>query len=341
MNIKFLLSVLAATLTANQALACASCGCSLNTDYGTQGMSNAGGWTLDLRYDYAHQNQLRAGAGTVSPTTAAATTNAVTGLPAEVEGFTKNTYLTASLDYNDGDQWGLTAHVPYVQRDHMTYGTDPFGSQAQGDYTSKTHGLGDVKLIARYFGWADERDWGIQFGIKLPTGRFDATDVTGATPVDPGLQLGTKTTDLIFGAYKFGQLAQTSDWGYFVNGQIQRATHSSNMPANLANLTPSAAGTTYRPGNALNLNLGINYHGWEQWTPTLQLNYIDKRADGGSAGDAWATGGKLLYLTPGAMVDLTEQTQLLVNVQLPVYQQVNGIQLAPKYIASVGLRIGF
>ena len=339
MNIKFLLAVLVTAFTANSAFACASCGCSLNTDYGTQGMSNAGGWTLDLRYDYVNQNQLRAGKGQISTIATAATTNTVTGLPAEVEGFTKNKYLTASLDYNDGDQWGLTVHVPYIQRDHMTYGTDPNGPNAQGDYTSKTSGLGDVKLIARYFGWADEKDWGVQFGIKLPTGRFDRTDTTGTTPVDPGLQLGTKTTDLIFGAYKFGQLTGASEWGYFVNGQIQRATNSSNIPDNLVAIT-SAPGT-YRPGNSLNLNLGFNYHGWEQWTPTLQFNYIYKQADGGSAGDTWATGGKLLYLTPGAIVNMTEQMQLLANVQLPIYQNVNGIQLVPKYIASVGVRIGF
>ncbi len=339
MNTKFLWTVLATTLTANSAFACASCGCSLNTDYGTQGMSNAGGWTLDLRYDYVNQNQLRAGTGKISTTAAAATTNTATGLPAEVEGFTKNKYLTASLDYNDGDQWGLTVHVPYIQRDHMTYGTDPDGPNAQGDYTSKTRGLGDVKLIARYFGWADEKDWGVQFGIKLPTGRFDSTDTTGATAVDPGLQLGSKTTDLIFGAYKFGQFAGTSDWGYFMNGQIQRATNSSNIPDHLVAIT--GAPGTYRPGNSLNLNLGFNYHGWEQWTPTLQLNYIDKQADGGSAGDSWATGGKLLYLTPGAIVNMTEQMKLLANVQLPIYQNVNGIQLVPKYIASVGVRVGF
>jgi len=341
MSIKFVSILLATTLAANKAFACASCGCSLNTDYGTQGMSNAGGWTLDLRYDYVNQNQLSAGTGKISNATAAATTNPATGNPAEVEGYTKNRYLTASLDYNDGDQWGLTVHVPYIQRDHMTYGTDPYGLNPQGAYSSKTSGLGDVKLIARYFGWADEKDWGVQAGIKLPTGRFDATDTTGATPVDPGLQLGSKTTDLILGVYKFGALAGANDWGYFVNGQIQHATRSSYMPDSLVNLNPPGSGTTYRPGNAVNLNLGFSYHGWESWTPMLQLNYIHKQAAGGSAGDTWATGGNLLYLTPGAVVNMTEQTKLLMNVQLPVYQHVNGIQLTPKFIASAGLRFSF
>jgi hypothetical protein len=123
-----------------------------------------------------------------------------------------------------------------------------------------------------------------------------------------------------------------------LNVQFQRALNNSQIPANLVNLGETG---TYHPGNALHWNIGFNYHGFEQWTPTLQFNYLSKKADGGTAGDTWATGGRLLYVTPGAMVNLNDQTKLLLNLQLPLYQNVNGIQLAPKYIASVGVRMGF
>ena len=320
-------------LAAAHTWACASCGCSLNTDYGSQGMGNNGGWTLDLRYDRVNQNQLRSGTQSISAANASRVTNAVTGGPAEVEVYTLNRYVTASLDYNDGEQWGLTTWLPVVSRQHMTGGAD-----GDGAYTSKDHGVGDIKLIGRYFGWAEMRDWGLQWGLKLPTGRFNATDVTGTTPVDPGLQLGSKTTDWIVGAYKFGSLWNTEDWGYFLNVQYQRAMNQSHIPANLVHLGESG---TYRPGNAWHANIGFNYHGFEQWTPTIQFNYLNKKADGGSAGDSWATGGQLWYVTPGAMVNLNDQIKVLLNLQLPLHQQINGIQLTPKYIASVGVRIGF
>jgi hypothetical protein len=213
-----------------------------------------------------------------------------------------------------------------------------YGAGGAGDYTSNDSGLGDVKLIGRYFGWAESRDWGLQVGLKLPTGRFNATDISGGTPVDPGLQLGSKTTDAVVGAYKFGPLAHTEDWGYFVNVQFQWALNHSHIPSNLASLGESG---TYRPGNATHWSVGFNYHGFEQWTPTLQFNHLNKKADGGTAGDAWATGGRLWYVTPGAVVNLNDQTKLLLNLQLPLYQNVNGIQLTPKYIASVGVRMGF
>ena len=54
-----------------QVLACASCGCSLNADWGTQGLSTQAGWSLDLRYDYLNQNQLWSGTNKISPVVAA------------------------------------------------------------------------------------------------------------------------------------------------------------------------------------------------------------------------------------------------------------------------------
>ena len=325
------------------ALACASCGCSLNTDYASQGMGNAPGWTVDLRYDYLNQNQLRSGTGTISPSAAAATPTA-SGF-AEVEGFTANRYITASADYNNGDQWGVTISVPYIIRDHMTFGQSDDGvtiDPANG-YTSHASGVGDIKVTARYFGWAQERDWGIQFGLKLPTGNNAQTALmngsTTLTAVDPGLQLGTGTTDLIVGAYKFGHLEGTDNWGYFTSFQYQSALNSSNAPSAIVNV--SGTGGDYRPGNSLTVNAGFNYHGFAQWTPTLQFNYINKQTDSGSMADTFSTGGTLLYVTPGAVYRVNDQASLYTNVQVPLYQNLDGIQLAPKYIASVGVRYHF
>jgi len=157
------------------AFACASCGCSLNTDIGTQGMGMTPGWSLDLRYDTLNQNKLRYGTKGISPSQAANTTNGATGAPAEVEGYTQNNYITASLDYNDGENWGLTTVVPFMMRNHMTYGAnsdDGTGGFPTGEngYSSKGSGIGDIKLIGRYFGFSEQKDWGLQFGMKLPTG---------------------------------------------------------------------------------------------------------------------------------------------------------------------------
>jgi hypothetical protein len=348
MKMKLILTALIAVSASVNVLACASCGCSLNTDYGTQGMGSSEGWTFDLRYDYLNQNQLRSGKNTISNATAVRTTNTAIGGYAEVEGFTTNRYLTAGVDYNNGNSWGVQLSAPYIQRNHMTYGVDdgsgngwPTGSSG---YRSNASGIGDVKVIGRYFGWAADKDWGIQFGLKLPTGGRDQVGTApdaSSTAVDPGLQLGTGTTDLILGVYKFDHLGQSHDWGYFTSLQIQHALKSSTTPTNLSVTTNGSYAGTYQPGDSLNLNFGFNYHGWESWIPTVQINYANKRTDSGTVADTYATGGQLIYLTPGAIFKVSEQASVYTNVQLPLYQNLNGIQLAPEFIASVGVRFTF
>jgi len=321
-----------AVIPTGAALACASCGCSLNSDWSAQGLSSTASWSLDLRYDYLNQNQLRSGTGSISPAAAAAAVNTQTNAAAEVEQYTRNNYLTATVDYNNGNSWGLSVIVPYIDRAHGTLGAGSDGytfNATNGAYVSSASGLGDVRLLGRFFGFSEQKNFGVQLGIKLPTGQKSQFSNGGNfQAVDPGLQLGTGTTDLIAGAYYFDNLS--ADWEYFTQGSIQTALNSSTM----------AAGS-YKPGNSLNLSLGLRYQGLESIIPTLQLNARYAKADSGLAADTYATGGKLVYLTPGAIVPLTDKVSAYANLQLPIYENVNGIQLAPKYVFSVGARFAF
>jgi hypothetical protein len=323
---------LAAALPSSAVFACASCGCSINSDWSAQGLSSTSGWSMDLRYDVLNQNKLRSGTHSISATDAASATNTATGDPAEVEQYTNNHYLTATVDYSNGNTWGVSLSLPYINRAHSTLGVDSDGTTfdpANGAYTSSAAGLGDVRVIGRYFGFSERQNFGLQFGLKLPTGKKNqlANDGSG-TAVDPGLQLGTGTTDLILGAYYFDRLSD--DWGYFTQGNFQAALNHSTMDAG-----------SYKPGNNLNVSIGARYTGFRAFTPTVQLNARYAKRDSGDAADTFATGGKLVYLTLGAIVPATDKIAPYVNVQVPVYQNVNGIQLTPKYIASVGVRVAF
>ncbi len=329
-----LMLALAISLPSGAAFACASCGCTLNSDFGTQGLSTASGWSLDVRYDTLNQNQLRTGTGTISATNAANVINPTSGDPAEVEKFTNNKYLTTTLDYNDGRAWGVSVAVPFINRTHSTLGVGGDGSSPDPTtgYDSSASGMGDLRVIGRYYGFSAERNFGILLGLKLPTGNTSQTSVAadGSSPVDvdPGLQLGTGTTDAIIGAYYFDNLNE--NWDYHVQGQFQSALNSSNM----------AAGS-YRPGNSVNVTGGLRYHGFESFTPTMQLNVRHVNVDSGEAADTYATGGTLVYFTPGVIVPVTATLSVYSNLQIPVYQKVNGIQLAPISIFSIGARLAF
>ena len=149
---------LAIALPSSGAFACASCGCNINSDWSTQGLSSASGWSLDLRYDVLNQNKLRAGSHSISPTAASSAVNTAIGDPAEVEQYTRNHYVTAILDYSDGNAWGASLSLPYINRKHSTLGVGSDGTTfdpANGAYTSLASGLGDVRLVGRYFGWSE------------------------------------------------------------------------------------------------------------------------------------------------------------------------------------------
>lgn len=49
--------------------ACSSCGCTLNSDWSSQGYSVSSGFRVDLREDYYDQAQLRSGTNSVARNT--------------------------------------------------------------------------------------------------------------------------------------------------------------------------------------------------------------------------------------------------------------------------------
>ena len=314
---KLLKTMTAAALLAvsTSALACASCGCSLSSDWESQGLSSGAGLRFDLRYDAVNQSQVRSGVSSVSQWPVAGH---------EQEQYTHNRYVTASIDYSADTDWGVNLQLPMVLRDHATNGFAFDGSDAG---TSSTQSLGDAKVIGRYQGFSPERNFGVQFGLKLPTGSYTQNFSAGALagqPLDRGLQPGSGTTDVILGAYFFAPM--TLDWDYFVQTLAQ---------------VPLASREGYKPGNALNVNVGWRYLGFDKWVPQLQVNVRASRRDSGVNASPDDTGGRTVYVSPGATYPVTETVKVYGFVQVPVYQHLNGYQLAPKITYSVGTRFEF
>jgi hypothetical protein len=101
-------------LSSSEVSACASCGCTLSSDWASQQFSYTPGLKLDLRYDYLDQNQLRSGSRAISPDAASQIVN--NGNPQEVEKYTRNDYLTLGIDYSASRDWGVNVQVPYIDR---------------------------------------------------------------------------------------------------------------------------------------------------------------------------------------------------------------------------------
>ena len=314
-KIRYLIAGLA-LLAPVSALACSSCGCTLSPDWENQGLSSSPGWRVDLRYDYINQNQLRHGSGTASKADIA--TALANGSVAETEQATANRYYTLGVDYSPNRIWGFNLQVPYIDRNHSTLGA----GDSENTY-SHTQSLGDIKFIARYQGFSPDGDIGIQLGLKLPTGKRDYNFSSGpqaGMSLDRSLQPGSGSTDLILGVHHYGTLNRNWDW--FAQGVFQTAIKTLNG---------------YRPGNALNLNTGVRYMAFDNIVPQLQINAQTRQRDTGASADPANTGGNLVYLSPGITVTLNKSTKIYSLIQVPVYQYVEGLQLAPRWNASVGL----
>jgi hypothetical protein len=303
--------------------ACASCGCTLSAD-AAMGYSALPGWRLSVEYDYVNQDQLRSG------------THAVSGVPdgTELEHQTINQYVTTGVSYSPNSSWNLTLLLPYVIRSHSTYGTFDSTQPLPELSRSFSSSLGDIKLIGSYQGLFPTNNLGIQFGVKLPTGKYGtAVDFysgpNAGTPLDASLQPGTGSTDVIVGAYYYRAISQNFD--AFINGQFQAAVkHHMDQPGN-----------DYRPGNSTTLSFGLRYEGDPRWVPQLQVNLLHKSPDQGALADVQNTAGNVAYLSPGLTAQLSPSLHLFAFAQLPFYSNLYGIQLFPRWTGSVGVTYGF
>ena len=324
------------TLSAD-ALACATCGCTVDSD-AAMGYSSDAGWRLNLEYAYIDQDELRTG-------TRGATPADVVNRPfdpalggGEIEQDTINRYINLGLTYRPNAEWAADLLLPYVIRGHSTFGVQPQPyspaeiAPDQLSYTDLSR-LGDVKLIGSYQGILPTRNLGLQLGVKLPTGAYgtDVRFLTGpnkGTPLDASLQPGTGSTDIIAGVYYFQPISQ--DFDAFATGTFQSAiAHQQKQPGN-----------DFRPGNSFNVSFGLRYAAHPQWVPQLQVNLYDKRADQGALADVLDTQGLVAYLSPGLTVQIHHRLQLYGVLQVPVYSNLGGYQLFPRWAGTVGISYG-
>jgi hypothetical protein len=303
--------------------ACATCGCTLNAD-AAMGYATDAGWRLSFEYDYIHQDQLRSG------------TDKIAGVPDgnELERETLNRYYTVGIDYSPNADWNVDLRVPYVGRTHSTYGEYDAGEPLSPLSYSRDTSLGDVKLIGSYQGFLVTHNLGVQLGVKLPTGRY-GTDVKFADgplqgePLDASLQPGTGSTDIIVGAYYFQAVSQ--DFDIFANAQFQSAVHTGQHQA----------GNDFRPGNSTTVSFGLRYVAHPQWVPQLQMNLLHKSVDQGALADIYDTAGYVAYISPGLTAHVIGNLHAYGFVQVPVYSDLVGYQLFPRYTFSVGASYAF
>lgn len=313
---KFLLSILLLLGTNHSLYACSACGCSISPGWESQGFTSTSGLMIDLREDYINQNELRSGTHLVS--------NSDKALPnsREIEEYTKQYYTTLSIDYKTETPFGFNVALPYVNRSHATI------ASGDTDLTySHTNSIGDIRAVGRYQLDRVDGTWGVRFGLKLPTGSYTQSFSSGVGAggiLDRGLQPGTGTTDLILGLYRFVELNKYFD--YFMQVGYKVALNMRDQ---------------YKPGNQYSGDIGIRWIYSDKFIPQLNINAKYDQSEFGDQSVPDDSGGKIVYVSPGVTAGISKSLKVYTFIQLPLYQNLNGFQLAPSWIGTIGLNYKF
>jgi hypothetical protein len=317
------------TLYANVALAALlvstnahpSCGaafCMVNTNWNMQGLAPEAGLRMDLRFEYIDQDQPRAGTSKVP-------LGAIRRHHDEIRSINRN--YVGTLDYTINTSWGIVATAPLIDRTHShihNHGGVPLGEQ--WDFRE----VGDTQLLVRRQ-WMSENAatqtlsfYGINFGVKVPTGAFDLRNASGGL-AERSLQPGSGTTDMLLGAF-YSRIMPASNLSWFVQGLAQ---------------VPTAFREHYKSGTRFTLDAGIRHELSDAVGLMLQVNGLNRRRDRGREAEPADTGGSFVFVSPGVSYAITPKTQIYAFVQKPVFQNVRGVQITSDYSLLAGVTSRF
>jgi len=314
---RLLFAALAMSAAAEAGASCGSAFCMINTNWNAQGVWTEPGARFDLRFEYIDQDQPMAGSRKVG----------VGEIPQHHDEVrTLNRNWLGTFDYTFDNDWGMSATLPIVDKFHEHI-HNHHGEQIPETWNFTE--VGDARVLGRRQ-WhaesagADRLDFfGLNFGLKLPTGRTDVKNSEGEL-AERTLQPGTGTTDLLVGGYLSRVLGSGSSW--FADLLVQ---------------TPLNSHEDFKPGTRTSVDLGYRKNVGDKLGLLLQLNFLHKARDSGSEAEPEDSGGRFVFLSPGVSYMLTQSLQAYGFVQLPLYQYVNGVQLTADWAVAAGLSVRF
>jgi hypothetical protein len=296
----------AVLLSANAHASCGSAFCTVNTDWGAQGLWNEPGTRFGLRFEYVDQDRLQAGTRRVAVGEIAKDHD-------EVRTLNRNWLATA--DHAFDERWSLSLALPFSDRSHQHLDNDT-GTPVPESWNFRE--VGDLRVLARYR--ASPSRLGINLGLKLPTGRRDVQNADGEV-AERSLQPGTGTTDLLLGAFAQGEWP-ASKLAWFVQGLAQSALDKRDE---------------FKPGPRLAFDAGVRYDAGSGLGLLLQVNLLLRGRDNGAQAEPDDSGGHSLWASPGVTVAFGRDWQAYAFVQRALYQYVNGVQLVARQGVALGV----
>jgi hypothetical protein len=305
---------------------CGSATCFLVT-HSEEGVETAGAFQVDLSFRYVDQTRKLDGTDKTSEVL-------VPKIDFESEAIvpdhhreisTRNTLVQLDLAYGITSRVSVFGLLPLmVNKDHEHFddvGTpDEHFTNADG-----TRGFGDVALGARYALLVKANDLLMgSLTAKLPTGAYKLLDGEGAIN-EPTIQPGTGSYDGMLTLY-YAHHPFPSPLEWFVSGSGRVNGRNS---------------LEYRLGNEIVGTGGVSYTAGQRWVFSVQANARHAGRDDYRGTGVPSTGSDSISLSPGVRFRTGDRLELYLYVQVPVYQDVNEAQLAPRAGLVIGVTKSF
>ena len=300
--------LLAGMLAPGVVHACA-CGCGV-FDVATSSMfPNGPGGMAYLQYDFQDQDRNWSGSSQAP---------SVNNPDKQIE----TDFVTAGLQYMFNSSWGLQLEVPFDYRTFKTVTANPNAPNPGVSTATVNWGaLGDIRLEGIYTGFLPDQSVGVTFGLKVPTGDWTYNNAYG--DVDRDSEIGTGSTDILLGGFYRGNITKDEKWDWFAQGLLD---------------VPVLIQAGYRPGVELDTAAGIDYKGFSlgrmRISPVAQVIFSERTSDIGSNANPDNSGYQRILLSPGIEFHI-HPVKIYADVELPVYQNFTGDQLAASVLYKV------
>lgn len=233
------------------------------------------------------------------------------------------------LNYGITDRLSATGTFSYVRKERSS-GLSTVG----GTQTSTTGGIGDGLLLMRYT-LLPQSLWNryhiaVGGGVKAPLGSTTINNPNGRR-FNADMQPGTGAWDGVF-------------WSNIGVSFLPRSTMNLSLTTSYrltGNNERFVEGDDYQFGNEFLSFLGLSDSVTERISYKLNVRYRSTSSDQRNSITQPNTGGKWVSLIPDLYITTSDQTFVKLSGQIPLYQELNGLQPSTTYALSASIFLNF
>lgn len=283
---------------------------------------DGGHWAAGLRVVYTRPEQ-RSDAGLA----------ALAGQHIHAHNTDYNLNASAGIAYGVSHHLTIAAELPYVRRDDLREGTHAHSGEVAVDGVERlgtVSGIGDLSVLAKYR-LTDGKRTGFAFiaGLKMPTGSTHQTSIEGER-LETEHQPGAGSWDPILGASaatKVGPAQLTASALYQISTKGAQDTRLGNrLQGGIAvshrfgrRAHEHAESRNHHHGDELDEHVEPMRGSWDAIVELAGEWEAREKIDGASE---QASGGKWVYVAPGARYVAASGWSVGAALALPVWQEI-------------------